>query len=94
MAKRNVSQAVPICKPPHELKELGGHLLNLTDLQVELKRMISVLELFREDYIEDIRDLHAINFALVITLEKIVGQMDQALTRADQSWRRLAASGG
>jgi hypothetical protein len=76
------------------LKELGSHLLKLLDLQVELKRMISVLELFRDDYIEDIRDLHNINFALVITLEKIAGQMDQALTRADQSWRRLAANSG
>ncbi len=94
MSKRKVPQVAPIFHPPPEVKELGGCLLNLTDLQVELKRMISVLEIFGEDRIEDIRDLHAINFALLTVLEKVVAEMDQALTQADQSWRRLAASGG
>lgn len=94
MARAKISQAVPICKPPREVEELGHQLLNFTDLHEDLKRMINVLEIFREDYIEDIRDLHAINSALLITLQKIVGQMDQTLTQADQSWRRLAANSG
>ena len=56
--------------------------------------MVGVLDLFREDYVDDIRDLQAVNLVLSQLLEKIVGQMDQALTQADHSWRRLAANSG
>lgn len=89
MAKRNVSQAVPICKPRPEVGEVANHLCDLEDLRVHLERSVAVLDFFNEKYLDDPRELYTINYLMAMALDKINQQMGDILCQARRTQERL-----
>lgn len=89
MARAKISQVVPICKPRPEVHEVITHLCDLEDLTTHLKRGVTVLDFFNEDYVDDSRELYNINSALAQVLGKLVGKMEGTICQARRAQHRL-----